>query len=150
MGGALALIEQLVIDRVLSNGVPFTGKSKAGLGLVVLSGLFLLLGTGFIIWGSYLWLSYHYTRDIAALVTGLVIFCLSILMALGAYALLKFRERNFQKIKADVANSFRALLETADEELTGPLRENPKMAVLIASLSGFLAGKAGKNFLDGR
>lgn len=145
MGGALALVEQLVIDRVLSNGVPFTGKSKAGLGLIALSGFFLLVGLCFIVWGSYLWLSNNYPPDVAALIMGLVIFSLAILCALGAYTLLKFRERNFQQIKSEIAQTFRAVLETADEELTGPLRDNPKTAVLAASVTGFLTGHfAGK------
>lgn len=134
-------LEQILIDRVLSNKASFTGRSKAGFGLLAFSGLLLCLGLGFLLGAAYLWFDKNYTPEVAAAMTGILSMLLALLGAAGAYFFAYFRRRRIQTLKSEIAETVQTALEYADEELGEPVRENPKTAVMIASLAGFVAGE---------
>jgi len=141
MSSLLATAEGLLIDRILCNDAPFTGKSKTGLGLFALAGVLLTIALGFFIYAAYLWLVSNYPPEIAAAAAGGLTLGVAALCALGAYGFLQYKRSRLKKLKNEIADTMQNALEFADEELAQPVKDNPKTAVLIASLAGFIAGE---------
>jgi F0F1-type ATP synthase membrane subunit a len=140
MNGVKLIAEQLLINSILSNGAPFTGKTKVGLGLIGLSGILLFIGTGFMIYAGYIWLSAQYSPELAAAFTGASMMAAALVCALCAYAFLHYRRYNMRRVRKDVETALHMALEFVDDELGSPIRENPKTAAAIALIAGFLTG----------
>lgn len=141
MNALLAISEQLLVNSVLSNGAPFSGKSKAGFGLMIVSGFLLFVGLAFLIFGGYLFLSDTYGSDVAALMVGASILLLAAIVAGVSVAILKYRERHFNTMTDHVTEMMKTFLSVADDELGAVVDKNPKATVALASALGFLLGK---------
>jgi hypothetical protein len=141
MSYLLANAEQLLIDSIVKGNTPFTGRNKAGAGLMILSGLMLAAGLGFIIYASYLWLNAHYLPDMAAALTGALALFMAVLSALMAHAYSEYKRLRLRKIKAEATQTLQNAFDMLNAELEHPIRENPKTSVLIASLAGFMVGE---------
>jgi hypothetical protein len=141
MESLFKIAEQAVISRLLGNGFPLSGKSKIGLGFLALSALLFLISVGFFVYGLCLWFNNNFPPDIAALLTGLMTFAISILIAIGSYAFLSYKRFRLRKTQKELQDIVYALLETGHEEVAGPVRERPKTAVLLACLAGYIAGE---------
>lgn len=141
MNSLLATAEIMLIDRVLGNDVPFTGKSKAGLSLYALAGTLFVTSLGFFIVAAYLWIENNYfPPEKAAAMAGGLILALSCLCAGAAYLILQYKRSRARKLKAELTQTLHTLADIAEEELSQPIKDNPKTSVLIASLAGFIAG----------
>lgn len=141
MSHLLAVAERLLIDSAISGNPPFTGRNKAGSGFFVLSGLFLATGLGFMIYATSLWLTAHYAPHAAAAMTGGLALLLALLSASLAYVFLEYKRSRLKKIKAEATATLQTAFELLNKELGEPIRENPKTAILIASLAGFATGE---------
>ncbi|MGB0720358.1 MAG: phage holin family protein [Bdellovibrionales bacterium] len=141
MGGALAIIESMMVNRLLSNDPPLSGKSKAGLGLFTVAGLLLAVAMGFFIVAAYLWLQNNYPPDAAAAIAGLLTLMTALICAGVAYGVLQYKRHRLQKFKDEMIDTMQNALDFAEEELSQPIRDNPKTSVFIASLAGYLAGE---------
>lgn len=136
-----AIAENLLIDRLVSNDAPLTGKSKAGIGLTFFAGFMLLTACGFFIYAAYLWMSSRFEPEIAASIAGGFTLMLSALCALGAYAIVQYKRYRLSKLKSEITDTMYSALDLAETELAEPIKNNPKTAVLVASLAGFIAGE---------
>jgi len=141
MGALLATAESLVIDRLLSSDAPMTGKSKAGFGLFAFAGLMLLVAVGFFLYAAFLWLDGNYAPEVAAMLAGALTAGVALICGLIAYGVLLYKRHRIRKMRQEIAGTVQTALELADEELSQPVRENPKMAVLVASLAGYIVGE---------
>lgn len=141
MSTLITTLENVLIDRVLSKDAPFTGKSKAGLGLFTLALAFLLIALAFFIYAAYLWMSKNYPPEVAATLMGGLILSLAAISGIVAYAILSYKRLRMKKLKNEIIETMQSAIELADEEISEPIKENPKTAVLIASLAGFVAGE---------
>lgn len=141
MAGLMRIAEHVVIDRLVSNGPPLAGKSKIGMAVTAMSGLLFAVGLGFFIYAAYLWLGNLYAADVATLYTSLLTFALSALLMAGVYIAVQLRKQKMKKMKQEVADSIIHTLNEADNELARSVRENPKSAMMVSTLAGFLVGE---------
>lgn len=142
MQALMPLVEQVIIDRLLSQRAPLMRKNKIGIGLMVLAGVMLLLGLVFAALAGYGWLLMHYPQPTAALITAGFILGLSILSSLIGVALLQRRappprRQNEEEIMEAVSE----IMTIVSEELAEPIKENPKTAVILSGVAGFAAGE---------
>ncbi len=141
MNAVISLVEQLLVERLLSNEPPLSGKSKAGLSLMALSGFLVILGFGFLVCAAYLWLAAHYPPEIAAATTGAIILFAGLGCAAASYLILQYKKHRLRKLKSEITETLRVVFDITEEELTEPVRENPKASVVAASLAGFAVGE---------
>lgn len=141
MNSLFAVAENLLIDRLISNGAPFTGSNKAGLGLIALAGFMFLMSMGFFTWAAYIWMANNLDPLTAAIITGGITFLVASLCTLGAYALLKYKRYRIKKLKNEVSETINQVLaEFTGDEITQPIKDNPKSSALIASVAGLIVG----------
>ena len=125
MNALLETAEQMLVSRIVSNAMPFTGRTKAGLGLAVLTGLMVLTGIGFLFYAAFLWMNTNFPPETAPLYSGVLAFVLALVTSLSGYLIMQYKQRRAEK---------------ADVELSKPINENPKTTLLIASLAGYFIG----------
>lgn len=141
MNALLTTVENLIIDRLISSEAPFTGSNKAGLGLIVLGGFMFIVSMGFFTWATYLWMAKNLDPQTAAIITGGIAFLIASLCTLGAYGLLRYKKYRILKLKNEVTDTVNAVLsELTQKQVLEPIKENPKTAMLIASLAGLIVG----------
>ncbi len=141
MRGTFKVAEQLLISRLLSDGFSPSGKTKAGMSFLTLSGLLLLVALGFFVYAAHIWFIKNYAPEIAFSMTGGVILFFSLICALAAYIVREYKKLKVEKIKSTLIHKMEDIFEVANDEIGEPIQENPKTSVLIASLAGFAAGE---------
>jgi|MDSW01.2.fsa_nt_gb hypothetical protein len=135
-----AIAEPYIIERLLQNGAPLTGKSKAGFGCLITALICACAGAGFLVYALYQWLLFNFTPDIAAALTGAALMFLSALSILTAWGLLKYQKMKSRALQRQMSETVEELIELANGELAEPVRDHPKAALLIASCAGLIAG----------
>ncbi|MGQ0527375.1 MAG: phage holin family protein [Alphaproteobacteria bacterium] len=141
MSSFVGILQGIALDKLLKTEPPFFSKVKIGLGLIALSGFFILCGLGFIVFAAHLWFRTQFTPEISYALTGLIFIGFGLIGCWVTYALAQYHKRIFRKFKNDITETIESLFELLDEELKEPISENPKAAVLLASLGGYVAGK---------
>lgn len=140
MNALLETAEQMLVSRIVSNAMPFTGRTKAGLGLAVLTGLMVLTGIGFLFYAAFLWMNTNFPPETAALYSGVLAFVLALVTSLSGYLIMQYKQRRAEKAKQELVETIHLAMEVADVELSKPINENPKTTLLIASLAGYFIG----------
>lgn len=141
MDGLIKIGEQLLIDRLLSNAPPLSGKSKAGLSLLTVSGLLFVAGLAFLIFGAYMFLLNTYSPDIAALIAGLTIIVLAGLCTCASVFILQYKKHRVMKAKAEMLYAIREIMDIADEEFGDAIADNPKASLLVSTAVGYAVGE---------
>ena len=138
MSALLQTAEQMLVNRIISNAMPFTGRTKAGLGLAALTGLLVLTGFGFLVYAAFLWMNANYEPQVAAFYAGAGAFALAIITTLAAYLIMQYKQRRAEKARQELLQTIHLAMDVADEELSKPINENPKTTLLLASLAGYI------------
>lgn len=140
MSGALKVAEQLLMNLIISNDFPLSGKTKAGLGFGALSGLLVFTGFGFLIYAMHLWLTNNFAADVAAALTGCMAFGLAGLSGLIALGVMQYKKSKAEKMKQEIQHTIMQAIEVVNDEFGEPIKENPKTAITAATLAGFMMG----------
>jgi hypothetical protein len=140
MKALLPLLEQVIINSVLNKKAPFMRKSKLGIALMVMSGLFLCAALVFAIISGYGWLLTQYPQPIAALIVAGIILAVSVIAGASGYLVLKKKPKPVEQDK-DILELVFDLAEEYSDEIIEPVQENPKTALILASVAGFIAGE---------
>lgn len=136
----MPFIEQFIIDAIMGMKPVASPKNKFGLGLAVLSGFFFFLTLFFVSLFGYNQLQTLYTQSDAALIMAAGIFILGISSSLGAYFIFKRKSKHHHARKQHITGLVAQIGDLIGEEIDGPIRDNPKTAMILASLAGFVAG----------
>lgn len=140
MNALMPLVEQFVVNSLVSKQAPFMRKSKLGLGLIALSGLFFCAALVFLIIAGYGWLLTQFTQPEAALITAGFIMATSILTALSAILVLRKAPQQAINTQSDEIHEMVTMIgELLGEELETSIRENPKTAMILAGAAGLIA-----------
>lgn len=138
MHALMPLAEQAIVSGLLSKKAPLARKNKFGLALVALAGLFFCVAVIFSILAGYGWLLTQYSQPMAALMVSGSVLVLCLGCGAGGYLLLKKKPRP-SMAEADIAQTMSLITDIVGDELAETIQENPKTAVAIASLAGFVA-----------
>lgn len=135
--------EQALVNALMSKKAPLMRKNKFGLGLMVLSGLLFLVAVAFGIGAAHFWFLSILPAVEAILLTSACVFALCALSGLTAYLLLKKKPQPPQtpSLEAiEIQQAVSQLGELFGDELGASIQENPKTALILAGVAGFVAG----------
>ncbi len=133
----LPLVEQAVINGVISHKAPFMKKNKLGLCLVALSGFFLLAALGFGISTTHMWLLTVTTPLEATAITAAGLLTTGLLIMLAGFFLLKKKPVSTQN--NDPLEWLESFKDMLSDDIHESISENPKTAVTLAAIAGFIA-----------
>ncbi len=143
MSGLTSVLKQALIQAALA----YSGQSShrnnfAGAGIIFFSGY--LIFSGIIVLGValYLWLEPQIGDARAALLSGFFLIIVSVLMIFSALGIMN-RGKARQEVAARLRAEQLADLMSGDlvDEIKRPVCENPKTAMILAVLAGFIAGE---------
>lgn len=137
------IVRDILIKGFLAGSAVKTAKkTTAGWGLYALAGGVGCVGFVFFAIAGYGFLLQDYPMHIAAAITGSVILLISIAIGLFGYYGMKKKKIIKKSTFTDggmaetIESTFKSFLEGFEE----PVKDNPKMALLMAALAGFAAG----------
>lgn len=151
MAAFAPVLKQLMLDGIMSSpAMPRMPRiTMAGVLFLWFAGVMIIISAGFILFAEYAYLTTMYTPQLAAAVvaaSGLAVAMLS--AATGMLVMDRKADRRPAQNMAsqpDIAKTLTGLIDSLSEELEDPIRENPKTAIMIASLAGFLAGDTSRH-----
>ncbi|GEM_PF-2591752 len=135
MPSAGAGILGLILDQAMNNG---KGFSKAPLALILASVMAGFIGFAFFAVALFAWLLEDFTLPAAAALAACAVMALSLL---GFGAAIHMQRRKARERDNQHTNLVRTVVDIAgdiESELEEPVRDNPKTAMLLAALSGFM------------
>ncbi len=141
MNASVAMAGQALIERLLDGNGLFSTPRRSGPGLMTLSGLLGVVGSGFFIYAAYLWLSPIFAPPMVMAFTGALFCALALMLVLFSYAAAAYRLYHMRQIKAEIANTVEIAMDVVQEDVAIPIRDNPKTAMLIALATGLMAGE---------
>ena len=139
MPSAFQLIEKVMIDKLSSAPASLGGVESIKQFLCVLSFSFMTVALVFLVYGTHTWLSVHYDEGVAAILTGAISLAVSAIIAGILYALICYHKMRIRKVQDKIVDKIRLSLSALEDELSDPIRENPKTALMIALFLGFIA-----------
>lgn len=114
-------------------------KSRVDRALALLSILLCSAGVILAVLAGTRFLETLYRPDIAAGLSALCAFTLAALAISINRIKYLHGQLNLKHAGSDIEKSFRGAIEALHEEVSEPIRDNPKMAILIAAIAGFAA-----------
>lgn len=141
MGPVAIAIEQMVLSKIANSGMIGVPSNKFRLSPWTLAALLAFIGGCFLIAGAFLWLLNNYSTDVATAGTGILIIFFGLIIALGAYCFHEFKKSRINHYKNEFTDMIGSVLSSITDELEEPIKENPKMAVLLSILAGFILSK---------
>ncbi len=139
MEQVLRLIENYVVQRVVSNHAPLTHANKAFLSLPIIAGVLFIVGSAFCLTGLYMWLSLTLPTYQAVSILGGVFFALSIIFLIGFFSLEKYKAKKVRQARNHFINEIMSGIKTIDHELSNIdlVKDNPKMTCASALMAGY-------------
>lgn len=141
MNSVLAIAEQMLADSIIKDSFSVAGESKIRTLLITFSTLMGVSSIGFFVYGSYTWLSNNYEIVTVMFAMGGIFFLLSIISGIVIYNITLLKRKKIQTGKENFIAIAKDTFEIFQQELETPINDNPKTALLIASISGYLAGE---------
>ncbi|MFA5593531.1 MAG: phage holin family protein [Micavibrio sp.] len=136
------LIRELLVNGLMAGtAMQKAKKTTAGIGYYGLAGVVAFIGMLFFAVAGFSWLLAYYSMPIAAVATGATLMLIA--CAVCGWGHYRIRsKKHFKKPAANagfidnVENTVKTMLDGFEE----PVKDNPKMALLLAALAGFAAG----------
>lgn len=140
---ALRFLEQFVLGKFLRSESTVKSLIRAGQVIAILSGVFILLGACFTLYGLYLALNTVLDPAWAALLTGLCSLVFAVLIGWCGWLYLKQRTKallNFEP-KRDLRLMASPALALLDQDINARIRHHPVGALILAALIGFISSR---------
>lgn len=137
------LIKEILIKGLMAGtAVQSAKKTSASVGYYAAAGVVGGLALVFFAIAGYGWLLESYSMPVAASITGCMIALLSI--GIGVFGHYRVNRKPIKKPSIATDGSFLDNVENTLKSVLGgfeePIKDNPKMALLMAALAGFAAG----------
>lgn len=134
------LIQNIVVSKMA--GSRPGGASETSLTLTAMSFVLTSAGLVFVLFGEYLWLKTYFQSDTAAIIVAGTSYVLALVTAVIGKAMDR-RKKNEKALSLteDASKAVSQIINSLSAELESPVRENPKTAMVLASLAGFVAGE---------
>lgn len=141
------IIKQLLVEGFMNSSRSLAAFNPAGIGVMAFAALLAASGFGFLLFAGFLQLAKYYTNDLSALI--IAGSCLVLAPVIAWIGKKIFKKQSIVSHRdshpGDMAKTVTQLIDSIGEELEDPIRENPKTALMVASLAGFLAGGHGRH-----
>jgi hypothetical protein len=139
MAGIPSTAESILAVAMIGKGLLSRRKSRMDEVLTVLSILLCGAGIFLCILGLVRFLETLYRPDMAAILTAAAVFAVALLVVLAKKIKNAYGRHSLRNTGSDIEKSFRGMIEPVLQEINEPIRDNPKMAMLIAAIAGFVA-----------
>lgn len=139
MAGIPNAAESLLAVTLIGKSLLTRRKSRMDDTLTAFSILLCIAGCFLSILGLERFLEAHFRPDMAAFLTSAAVFTAALLAALAKRLKNTYGRHAVKNARNDIEKNLRGIVGTLEEEMNEPIRDNPKMAVLIAALAGFAA-----------
>lgn len=116
-------------------------ENKAGLGLLALSGLFLFLALGFMLFGAHLYFVTAYGTDMAFIYTGSIFLALCLVFLLMAGGLAYYRYKKINSLKNEIIALTEGAIQGAEQGIQESVDEKPFEIVAVIATMGYFLGK---------
>lgn len=136
----MKVVEHVILKRMLNSNLPFVGRTAIEHIFFMLCALMMAVGCVFLVYALYLYLQTVQTPAMAAGMTGLMALALGGLMGGGQLAVMWIKLRKMKKAQADIEAVVREIITAAHDEVGENVRENPKLAVMVAAFLGYALG----------
>ena len=137
----MSLFMDFITEKLLNEDIVLGGKNSTSRNLynacIVLSVLTIFL----FLCGSYVWLTANFALHTALIALSGITFLLALAGFAAIYMIDAQKKKYLETLKQDVLNGLEEFMAIAEDEMSVPVQENPKTAVFLSSLSGFVAGQ---------
>lgn len=141
MTSFIPIIQQMIIGNMVGKTAA-PRFSSAKIVLRSLSLLLLLAGLFLAIYAEYIWLGIFLPPYFATLTTAITLILLSVCMGfMGGLFNNKKSGQASNSNPIDIVTLLTDIFASLDDDLEGAIRTNPKIAIAISTLSGFMTGK---------
>lgn len=138
----MTVVSEVLTNMIVDNFLAHNGKTSlnvvVGRSVIALSLSFGVIGLALWVYASYLWFSVSYSHNFALFYTGTVSISIALMIALLSFAAMKYRQNRIKKVREEIVNKIEDFKTLLDQEVGTSIRENPKMSLLIATISGAL------------
>lgn len=142
MASIMPLVQQLLMMRMAGGGHSSPSSLAGGVAMTAVSVAMTVMGLAFALYAGNLWLITITSPEIAALSTAGIAFALALVSAMIGKAVATGKKRHTAAAaQSDVKHIISDIINALGDELDDPIRENPKTAIVLASLAGFVAGE---------
>jgi hypothetical protein len=141
MSGIAVVIEELLMATVLAKKTSLPRKSKTDWALMALSVLLGCAGVFLSILALERFFEERYPLDVASLLSAVIVLAVAASIALATQHCRHRKPPVSNTNQQELESSLHALLESICVELESPVRENPKTAVLLAAIAGFVTAQ---------
>jgi len=141
MSGIAVVIEELLMATVLAKKTSLPSKSKMDWAFMALSILLGCTGLFLSILALERFFEARYPLDIAALSSAAIVLTIAALIAAVTYHCRHRKPPASSADRHELESNLHVLLESICAELESPVRENPKTAVLLAAIAGFITAQ---------
>lgn len=139
MTSFMPFIQQMIIGSMAVKAVR-PRFSPAGLILKVLSCALLLVGLFLALYAEYIWLGIFLPLYLSTLITAITIIILALSLGIWGNKLTQ-KQSEKKGSPVDITTVLTDIISSLDEDLEGAIRTNPKIAVALSTLGGFMVGK---------
>jgi hypothetical protein len=142
MSDIKSIARQAVVEAITAYSLKGdSGKKIAGAGIIFLAGYIILSGILVLGFALYLWLEPEFGAAQSALWSGLFFILLSAIMILASARFMQSGKAHKEiQIRHQAEQIADLLTEDVIDELRRPVCENPKTAVALAAIAGYVAG----------
>lgn len=131
---------QVALYQFMNGNTLTTRRVSLMPSLVSIAGFLACVGLLLIMFAAHLWFDANFPPEQAWLLSGLSFLALSLVVVLISFCIALYKRRQITKVKDDVEEAIFDFVDTLDEEFSAQIRQNPKTAVIIAALAGYIAG----------
>lgn len=139
MPGLADVLEELVVAALMKERESAPRRSGAAWLLMGASVLLSAIGALLLLYALDRFFESLYSPDLAAAITAACVFAIAGSMALSARLFCRRPVSRHGDARGAVGQDIHRLIADVLAELEDPIRDNPKTAVLLAALAGFVA-----------
>lgn len=140
MSAIAKMAGQAALYQLMNGNTLTTRRLSLMPSLPSVAGFFACVGLLLIMFAAHLWFDQNFPPEEAWLLSGLSFLMLSLVVLLISFAIALYRARKIARLKSEVEDSIFDFIDAIDAEFSAQVRQNPKSAVLVAVVAGYLVG----------
>ncbi len=141
MDQVLKLVENYIVQRVMSNHAPLTHANKISMILPFLIGIMGLIGLVFCFTGFYIWLVTFMPLYSALSIMGGVFFVMALIFSMALIIFNRMKARKMRLARQQFLNDITLGVQLLENEISNIefIQDNPKSSVSLAAILGYFA-----------
>lgn len=136
----LSVLESSLLQKMIDSHVPLVGRSVIEKIALLLCGIMLVLGLGFMVFAFYLYVQTVQSPVMAAVLAGAFSLMIAAVIAGVQLSIIYLKIRKIKMIKAELLSVLRVGGESVQKDVEGHIQDHPLSSVVLAALAGYMVG----------